>query len=532
MTHQLFHLPRPTAISSNLTLVAGAKVNFFLTGTSTLTNTYQDSGLTTPHTNPVVADAAGRLPAIYLNPAIVYRITFTDSADVDIYPAIDPANDQLLSQASIGGYLYPRTTAEIAAGVTPTNYWYVPGHVYRYGTNTTPGTTNMTTALQAALDSNDVVYLPSADLSITNVTLPPNRTIIGEGPRNSRLIQPAGTTGYAIDFEDLASSDISEGATWFQGFAIHVATTSHGLHMDGVNASMFLSDNFRLYSRHAESLGSPPYTTTTDQRGIFIENGSLGSIFFAHHRNLEIRSFDIGIDAADIVNEWSVHGWILDCRIAIRLTDCSTWDMSGVTVESGVSAARALQIFGAVSNLKWIGGRWELTRPTSEGGGCWGIEGDGTTTGDNWRFAGINVLIDGDGSAIPGTGTVPDDFVFEGYDTTGPFLIIPNLITMRLPNLLTLGGQNLGNALITLGRNAGGAACTIGHDGTHMEIKAGNSLELFTGGTLPAATLDDTAVAGNTRLLVFDVDNNQIERVTVGAADSGGAGFKLLRIPN
>lgn len=41
-----------------------------------------------------------------------------------------------------------------------------------------------------------------------------------------------------------------------------------------------------------------------------------------------------------------------------------------------------------------------------------------------------------------------------------------------------------------------------------------------------------TATATHTALMVYDVDNNAVERVTVGVADSGGAGFKLLRIPN
>jgi hypothetical protein len=44
--------------------------------------------------------------------------------------------------------------------------------------------------------------------------------------------------------------------------------------------------------------------------------------------------------------------------------------------------------------------------------------------------------------------------------------------------------------------------------------------------------LDGDNTSGNTRLLLYDVDNGQLERVTVGIADSGGAGFKLLRIPN
>lgn len=47
-----------------------------------------------------------------------------------------------------------------------------------------------------------------------------------------------------------------------------------------------------------------------------------------------------------------------------------------------------------------------------------------------------------------------------------------------------------------------------------------------------AGRFDGTNVAGQTRFMVYDVDNGTLERVTVGAADSGGVGFKLLRIPN
>lgn len=52
--------------------------------------------------------------------------------------------------------------------------------------------------------------------------------------------------------------------------------------------------------------------------------------------------------------------------------------------------------------------------------------------------------------------------------------------------------------------------------------------------TTPATSgqFDATVTAGQTRFLLYDVDNATLERVTVGAADSGGAGFKVLRIPN
>ena len=47
---------------------------------------------------------------------------------------------------------YGRTPAEIAAGVTVVNYQHLEGYVLRYGNNTTPGTTVMTAAIQAAND--------------------------------------------------------------------------------------------------------------------------------------------------------------------------------------------------------------------------------------------------------------------------------------------------------------------------------------------------------------------------------------------
>lgn len=44
--------------------------------------------------------------------------------------------------------------------------------------------------------------------------------------------------------------------------------------------------------------------------------------------------------------------------------------------------------------------------------------------------------------------------------------------------------------------------------------------------------VDSDATATNTRLLIYDVDNATLERVSVGIDNSGGLGFKVLRIPN
>jgi hypothetical protein len=70
-----------------------------------------------------------------------------------------------LSQETVAAVLWPETAAETSAGVTPTNFQYEPGNVLRYGTNTSPGTTDMLTAIQNAIDvmagaGGGVVFFP------------------------------------------------------------------------------------------------------------------------------------------------------------------------------------------------------------------------------------------------------------------------------------------------------------------------------------------------------------------------------------
>lgn len=68
--------------------------------------------------------------------------------------------------------------------------------------------------------------------------------------------------------------------------------------------------------------------------------------------------------------------------------------------------------------------------------------------------------------------------------------------------------------------------------GVHQFLSAASGAADTTISWLSGLKIDQDATAGNTRLLIYDVDNAAIERVSVGAADSGGAGYKLLRIPN
>lgn len=91
---RLFQLPRQVPIVSGA-VSPGAKANFFLTGTTTRTDTFTDDALGTPHANPVIADAAGVFAAIYLDPKIDYKLTLDDTNDALIYTD-DPVIDTLV----------------------------------------------------------------------------------------------------------------------------------------------------------------------------------------------------------------------------------------------------------------------------------------------------------------------------------------------------------------------------------------------------------------------------------------------------
>ena len=54
------------ALDTSGVSIAGATLDFFETNTTTRKDTFQEAALSTPNTNPVVADGSGRFPEIYL----------------------------------------------------------------------------------------------------------------------------------------------------------------------------------------------------------------------------------------------------------------------------------------------------------------------------------------------------------------------------------------------------------------------------------------------------------------------------------
>lgn len=107
-----------------------------------------------------------------------------------------------------GAPCYAQTPAEAAAGVTPADYSCQPGNVLRYGANTSPGATDMSAAIQAAINqaaeaTGAPAHVPAGTYHVSSATLnlASNVLLCGEGSRS------------IIEFGSTANQDCIAGIT-------------------------------------------------------------------------------------------------------------------------------------------------------------------------------------------------------------------------------------------------------------------------------------------------------------------------------
>lgn len=115
---------------------------------------------------------------------------------------------------------YPRSAAEIAASVTPTNYTYPWGNVLRFGADPT-GSTDSTTAVTHAHAVGGVVYYPAGNYSVTSGISIPCGGIIGDGPGQTIITSTSTSTANIYNF-----SCVNSGL--FENFAFTSSTMTGG----------------------------------------------------------------------------------------------------------------------------------------------------------------------------------------------------------------------------------------------------------------------------------------------------------------
>jgi hypothetical protein len=118
------------AFGSNGLPLSSGQLSSFIAGTSTPQATFVDSTQTTQttqttqNTNPIILDALGQAN-VWVDPTKVYKFVLDDQFGNQI-DTVDQVQGSLtasaVTQAFLGAILYPQTAAELAAGVTPSNF--------------------------------------------------------------------------------------------------------------------------------------------------------------------------------------------------------------------------------------------------------------------------------------------------------------------------------------------------------------------------------------------------------------------------
>jgi len=148
------------------------------------------------------------------------------------------------------------------------------------------------------------------------------------------------------------------------------------------------------------------------------------------------------------------------------------------------------------------------------------------------RFDGSNILSVGKTVTDSGTQNMIINGANDGFqEITGRFVAHPN----NVPVLFRKADDSAGSG-------TSGQFLMDSSDNLNIQnYVTGNYINIDQTGTgfiqmavngAASARVDASTTATHTRFLIYDVDNATLERVTVGAADSGGVGFKVLRIPN
>jgi len=131
-------------------VLTGGKIYTYLAGTTTPATTFTSSQSTTAHANPIVLDAAGRVPSgeIWLTDGIIYKFVLKDTNDVLIATydnitginsnSVAYTNQQEIQTATAGQTVFNLTTMSFQPGTNSLSVFvdgvnqYGPGAQYAY----------------------------------------------------------------------------------------------------------------------------------------------------------------------------------------------------------------------------------------------------------------------------------------------------------------------------------------------------------------------------------------------------------------
>ena len=160
MSFPILGTPKPAFFDSNGDPLVSGTLSILDPDTDTNKASYPtladaDTG-TNPNDNPIVLDSRGEpSTSLFGIDGQSYKLVLKDSDGATIW-TVAKVTSPSGTAATIGAILYPISTAETAAGITPSDYSYPWGDVRRYGA-IGDGSTDDTTAIQSAFNSGHSV---------------------------------------------------------------------------------------------------------------------------------------------------------------------------------------------------------------------------------------------------------------------------------------------------------------------------------------------------------------------------------------
>jgi len=238
---------------------------------------------------------------------------------------------------------YAQTPAESALGVTPTNTTYPPGHVYRYGTNTTPGTTDMTTAINVAANvcrqGNYTLQIPADRLLVSSSLNFSGLNVLGLG---SPFGGSGGIVATSAQFDVITSTGL-------------MTLTNLSVNGGWDNVTSGLSGD--ILSLKATAPAHPYLVTIINcdfsyakKRAIYIERGGYTSFFHVHCLQAGLHSlecFGLTTDACTTIRDYGGSQFSgTPNGYGIKLTECASCSFH----DSILEATHGISLNGTVNN--------------------------------------------------------------------------------------------------------------------------------------------------------------------------------------
>ena len=182
---------------NNGVILSGGLLYTYVAGTSTPATTYTTSTGNVANSNPIVLNSAGRTPSdVWLNVAVSYKFVLQTAASV----TIGTYDNILSSSAAVAADLLAYEAAVAASGGSALVGFInsLSGSTARtvqarlrdfvsvkdFGA-TGDGTTNDTTAIQAAFNAGGNIYFPPGIYNYTSLTLNVAARVVGANQRGS-----------------------------------------------------------------------------------------------------------------------------------------------------------------------------------------------------------------------------------------------------------------------------------------------------------------------------------------------------------